>query len=666
MSAEVKTADDVLAFWFDGDIDVRARETPADVSPRASSPPLAIDSNPSLPFLVAALPEDASIVVFTRPESLRIGVHNANAVVWGPVCSPTSLRPTPPPSSLRPAAFLSPQDNHKHKWFPAGDKTGAIQRKIDDDIARTFGATVAAAESGALSRWRDDSPRAACALALLLDQFTRHVHRNAPDRDARVAAADAIAVYVAERCVERGWDAALTTPEQVFLLMPFRHGKSRTIPRLRVALARLDARIATHAQHASLLAKFRKTTLRCLQDMEGKQHADGDEILERSEFTPDAATDATMASHALYATVDALVRERAGLPRGDDRSRNPRWRRPPPKRTEGEDEEEDASSNASAEDEPSTSARRRQSPAWPAVGISLSGGVDSMALAVILKRLSRDASYGGFDVVAMHIDYDNRPESGVEADFVRGWCDRMGIECVVRKIAEVTRGVTPREQYEAESRAIRYGFYKDVAKTHAFPAVFVGHHEGDVQENIIANLMRGANLLAVNGMEETGVVEGVAIWRPMLPHSKAVVLDFAHKYGVPYFLDSTPTWSTRGKLRNQLVPLLADMFGEGFSRNLSLLGEDSAQLGAMVESACLKPFLDGMTLSDAGAYAECKTYVDQPLFFWKEAMKRMCHGLGSGMMKEKSVRELLDRFALKKRRRDCFPYDPVRDVNAVP
>jgi len=62
MSAEVKTADDVLAFWFDGDIDVRARETPADVSPRASSPPLAIDSNPSLPFLVTALPEDAELI----------------------------------------------------------------------------------------------------------------------------------------------------------------------------------------------------------------------------------------------------------------------------------------------------------------------------------------------------------------------------------------------------------------------------------------------------------------------------------------------------------------------------------------------------------------------------------------------------------------------------
>jgi hypothetical protein len=29
---------------------------------------------------------------------------------------------------------------------------------------------------------------------------------------------------------------------------------------------------ATEAAHSELLAKFRKTTLRCLQDMDGKQH----------------------------------------------------------------------------------------------------------------------------------------------------------------------------------------------------------------------------------------------------------------------------------------------------------------------------------------------------------------------------------------------------------
>lgn len=48
-------------------------------------------------------------------------------------------------------------------------------------------------------------------------------------------------------------------------------------------------------------------------------------------------------------------------------------------------------------------------------------------------------------------------------------------------------------------------------------------------------------------------VNGVRVWRPMLPFGKDVVYDFAHKFGVPYFKDTTPSWSTRGKLRRQLV-----------------------------------------------------------------------------------------------------------------
>lgn len=35
--------------------------------------------------------------------------------------------------------------------------------------------------------------------------------------------------------------------------------------------------------------------------------------------------------------------------------------------------------------------------------------------------------------------------------------------------------------------------------------------------------------------------------------------------------DTTPTWSTRGKLRRQLLPLLADLYGGGVHRNLARL-----------------------------------------------------------------------------------------------
>ena len=85
--------------------------------------------------------------------------------------------------------------------------------------------------------------------------------------------------------------------------------------------------------------------------------------------------------------------------------------------------------------------------------------------------------------------------------------------------------------------------------------MFFGHHKGDVQENVISNVMRGGGLLELGGMAPASTVNHVRIWRPMLAHTKADVYAHAHAYGVPYFKDSTPEWSTRGKLRGQVQPL---------------------------------------------------------------------------------------------------------------
>ena len=57
----------------------------------------------------------------------------------------------------------------------------------------------------------------------------------------------------------------------------------------------------------------------------------------------------------------------------------------------------------------------------------------------------------------------------------------------------------------------------------------------------------------VVGMGIRGLCKGVTVLRPLLEHEKPEIYDFSHKYGVPYFKDSTPSWSTRGKLRNNLV-----------------------------------------------------------------------------------------------------------------
>ncbi len=125
-----------------------------------------------------------------------------------------------------------------------------------------------------------------------------------------------------------------------------------------------------------------------------------------------------------------------------------------------------------------------------------------MVLSKILALLKSSGRIPIDAIVAMHIDYANRPESGREAAYVQEWSNILGISCHVRTINEATRGVTERDAYEKITRAIRYGFYQDcrekalqgeftpIGKTVNVSGVIFGHHLGDVQENVISNVMR--------------------------------------------------------------------------------------------------------------------------------------------------------------------------------
>lgn len=64
-----------------------------------------------------------------------------------------------------------------------------------------------------------------------------------------------------------------------------------------------------------------------------------------------------------------------------------------------------------------------------------------MVLSKILRLLQKEGEIKIRDIVGIHIDYANRPESGREADYVKHWChDLLGISYRVRVINEVTRG----------------------------------------------------------------------------------------------------------------------------------------------------------------------------------------------------------------------------------
>ena len=245
------------------------------------------------------------------------------------------------------------------------------------------------------------------------------------------------------------------------------------------------------------------------------------------------------------------------------------------------------------------------------------------------------------------MDYANRPESGAEAAYLRRWCEARGVQLEVRVVTEVTRGVTARDEYEKQSRRIRFEAYAELMARSGARAVFFGHHKGDVQENVISNVMRGGGLLELGGMTPASTVNHVRIWRPMLSLGKEDVYTHAHAYGVPYFKDSTPEWSTRGKLRNQVQPLLEDVYGEGYASHLSVLARESAECTELLEAALLGPLLASLHESPLAVWLDTAPWSHLPLFFWRQALRRVCEGrLGVGLIKDKPLKQLLARIAL--------------------
>jgi uncharacterized protein (DUF924 family) len=102
---------------------------------------------------------------------------------------------------------------------------------FDAMIATRFGATIEAAMSGAFRDWRSES-RAALALVLLQDQFTRNAFRDTP----RAFAGDGDALATAISVVDAGLDRALDVYERWFLYLPFEHAENLAMQQRSIAL----------------------------------------------------------------------------------------------------------------------------------------------------------------------------------------------------------------------------------------------------------------------------------------------------------------------------------------------------------------------------------------------------------------------------------------------
>jgi uncharacterized protein (DUF924 family) len=111
-------------------------------------------------------------------------------------------------------------------WFEeAGpQRWWAADPAFDAEIRARFGELHARAARGGLQDWRD-SPRGRLAEIIVLDQFSRNLHRDSPQAFAQ----DPAALACAQEAVQAGALDELKPDERAFLLLPFMHSESREV-----------------------------------------------------------------------------------------------------------------------------------------------------------------------------------------------------------------------------------------------------------------------------------------------------------------------------------------------------------------------------------------------------------------------------------------------------
>lgn len=272
--------------------------------------------------------------------------------------------------------------------------------------------------------------------------------------------------------------------------------------------------------------------------------------------------------------------------------------------------------------------------------ISLSGGVDSMVLLEIMCEIKKTRNIA---ISCLFINYNNREESKLEEEFLIDYCLQKNIDFKFINI-EFKRNDIKRSLYEQQTRNIRYSYYKQICELNNCPGVFLGHHKDDLSENIFNNIMRGnREITDLCVLKKINTVLDVVVFRPMLDFTKDIIYSFAHRYHIPYFLDTTPNWSCRGKMRRNIFPKCVDCYGENYKNSLLKLGEEGEMIGTIFQRYIIDDLYKNNLLITENGFSIKRCTVLNELYVLKILIRKISHTLKIDNMRLKNI-EILNNF----------------------
>jgi len=202
-------------------------------------------------------------------------------------------------------------------------------------------------------------------------------------------------------------------------------------------------------------------------------------------------------------------------------------------------------------------------PSNKSIHCAVSGGADSVALLVLAAAHSTD-------VTAWHVDHGLRDGSANEAQIVRDIATALGA-----KFESCTVVVEGGSNLEARAREARFAVLPTDVTT--------GHTADDQAETVLVNLLRGAGMRGLSGMQAGPT-------HPILQLRRSETIALCEALGITVFHDPSNDDERfqRNRIRHEVLPLLQSISRRDvvsvIARQAELLRDDDALLDELASA----------------------------------------------------------------------------------
>ncbi len=216
--------------------------------------------------------------------------------------------------------------------------------------------------------------------------------------------------------------------------------------------------------------------------------------------------------------------------------------------------------------------------------MAVSGGADSVCLLLLLWV---HFPHRRQDIYVLHVQHGLRGEASLaEARFVAELAESLGLAYREGTLAPLgLKKVT-----EDALRQARFHFLEKHMRLLGARVLLLGHHAGDVAENLLLRLGRGAGLAGLSGLRPVQTLPTHLRLRPLLSLDPDKIKNALQTLQLPWCQDASNAQNVflRNRLRNSVVPAWKQAFEgrsllEGVLRSRNLLQEAHEAIDFILE-----------------------------------------------------------------------------------